>query len=191
MALPTMLRRAILFGLIFIAGFGALLYFGASAAAAQDPVDPDGTVLQAMARRALHPARYVVHRGQLLGVIQAPRLGLAIPLVEGADDDTLDKGAGHIPHTAFPGHHGNAGVAAHRDTSFRALVEPGDQIVITTPAGSYVYQVSGTEIVLPNDVRVLHRTRNRSLTLVTCYPFFYVGHAPKRFIVHAEERDRA
>jgi LPXTG-site transpeptidase (sortase) family protein len=188
-----MLRRIILFGLIFIAGFGALLYVGASAAAAQQPVDPDGTVLQAMARRATHPARYVVHRGQLLGVVQAPRLGLAIPLLEGADDDTLEEGAGHIPHTAFPGHHGNAGVAAHRDTSFRALrfVRPGDEIVITTPAGSYAYQVSGTEIVLPTDGRVLHRTRNRSLTLVTCYPFFYVGHAPKRFIVHAEERDRA
>ncbi len=62
--------------------------------------------------------------------------------------------------------------------------------MITTPAGSYVYQVTGTEIVLPNDGRVLHRTRNRSLTLVTCYPFFYIGHAPKRFIVHAEELDR-
>ena len=116
------------------------------------------------------------------------RLGLAIPVVEGSGDDSLKLGAGHVSYTAFPGQSGNAGIAAHRDTTFRALrfIRPGDHIVITTPRGIYDYRVTGTTIVLPTAVQVLDPTPNRSLTLVTCYPFYYVGHAPKRFIVHAE-----
>lgn len=151
--------------------------------------DADGSILKDVARKALHPSRQMVHRGELLGILQVPRLGLAVPFVEGADGAPLEKGAGHIPNTAFPGHHGNAGIAAHRDTTFRPLrfIQPGDDVVITTPAGTYDYKVSGTEIVQPQDGRVLHRTPNRSLTLVTCYPFFYAGNAPKRFIVHAVE----
>jgi sortase A len=149
--------------------------------------DADRSALQRTASLAMHPAKRVVHRGQLLGMLQVPRLGLAVPMVEGSDDESLDQGAGHIPETAFPGHHGNAGIAAHRDTYFRPLrfIRQADHIVITTPGGVYDYVVSGTEIVLPSDGRVLHRTRSRSLTLVTCYPFYYVGSAPKRFIVHA------
>jgi len=112
-------------------------------------------------------------------------------VVEGADSDALLHGAGHVMHTAFPGHYGNAGIAAHRDTCFRPLrfIRPGDDVVITSPDGVYDYVVAGTEIVLPSDGEVLHHTRNRDLTLVTCYPFYYAGHAPKRFIVHATEAD--
>ena len=155
---------------------------------AQKFEDADGSVLRKATWHALHPTRQVVHRGDLLGMVQIPRLGLAVPFVEGSDGESLDLGAGHIPHTAFPGHHGNAGIAAHRDTCFRPLqhIQQGDDIVITTPAGSYQYKVSGTEIVMPSDGHVLHRTPNRTLTLVTCYPFYYVGSAPQRFIVHAE-----
>lgn len=138
---------------------------------------------------ALHPTRRIVHRGEILGIIQVPRIGLAVPFVEGTDDDSLNSGAGHIPHTAFPGHHGNAGIAAHRDTCFRPLrfIRNSDHIVVTMPEGSYDYVVTGSEIVLPSDGKVLHRTPARTLTLVTCYPFFYLGSAPKRFIVHAAE----
>ena len=150
--------------------------------------DADGSILKKGTWLALHPSRQLLHRGDLLGIVQVPRLGLAVPFVEGSDAEPLEIGAGHIPHTAFPGHHGNAGIAAHRDTMFRPLrnIRPGDDIVITTPAGSYDYKVSGTEIVMPSDAQVLNRTPNRTLTLVTCYPFFYVGDAPKRFIVHAQ-----
>jgi sortase A len=133
----------------------------------------------------------------LLGVVQAPRLGLTVPFVEGTDDESLLLGAGHILHTAFPGHHGNAGIAAHRDTCFRPLrfIQDGDHVLVTTDRGVADYTVSGTEIVTPDDGSVLHRTSARTLTLVTCYPFFYVGSAPKRFIVHAanstlQNRDR-
>jgi sortase A len=152
--------------------------------------DADGSILRQAHQRALNPSQRVVHRGELLGVLQVPRLSLNVPVVEGADDESLNHGAGHIPHTAFPGHHGNAGIAAHRDTCFRSLrfVRPDDHILITTPRGAYDFAVTSTRIVKPEDGHVLHRTPTRTLTLVTCYPFFYIGSAPKRFIVHAEQR---
>jgi sortase A len=150
--------------------------------------EADGALLRKATWQALHPRLQLIHKGDLLGMVQVPRLGLAVPFVEGSEGAPLEVGAGHIPHTAFPGHHGNAGIAAHRDTVFRPLkdIRPGDDIVITTPAGSYDYKVSSTEIVMPEENHVLQRTPHRTLTLVTCYPFFYVGTAPKRFIVHAE-----
>ena len=155
----------------------------------QEFVDPNGATLKNSAWQASHPDKELVHRGDILGVLQIPRLGLAVPVVEGSEGDSLDKGAGHIPQTAFPGHRGNAGIAAHRDTCFRPLrfILPNDDILITTPRGSYHYVVASTEIVRPQDGRVLHRTPERTLTLVTCYPFFYLGSAPQRFIVHAKE----
>lgn len=151
------------------------------------PTAPDANI----ADQARRPLNHVVHHGDLLGVLQVPRLGLTVPVVEGADADSLLHGAGHVIHTAFPGHYGNAGIAAHRDTCFRPLrfIRPGDHVMITSPDGVYDYVVAGTEIVLPSDGEVLHRSRNRDLTLVTCYPFYYLGHAPKRFIVHATEPD--
>lgn len=152
-----------------------------------DSAEKDNGVLYKYAEwRELHPSIEVMRRGELLGILQVPRLGLAVPLVEGSDGKSLELGAGHIPRTAFPGHHGNAGIAAHRDTCFRALrfIKPHDDIVITTPGGTYDYVVSGTEIVQPTDNKVLSRTPTKTLTLVTCYPFFYAGDAPKRFIVH-------
>lgn len=151
--------------------------------------DANGALLKTAAWRAQHPLKQVIHNGQILGVLQVPRLGLAVPFVEGSEGAPLNIGAGHIPRTAFPGHHGNAGIAAHRDTCFRPLrfVKPNDDIVITTPEGSYDYKVSGYEIVGPHDGQVLSRTPGRTLTLVTCYPFFYPGSAPQRFIVHARE----
>jgi sortase A len=152
--------------------------------------DADGALLRKAAYRSTHPLRRVVHNGDMLGAVQIPRLGLTVPFVEGAENESLDLGAGHVQHTAFPGHRGNAGIAAHRDTCFRPLrfIRPGDDIVVTTPDGVYDYVVTGTQIVLPSDGQVLARTPGKDLTLVTCYPFFFAGHAPKRFIVHARER---
>jgi LPXTG-site transpeptidase (sortase) family protein len=156
----------------------------------QQPNDAYRASLEKAVQRANHPLRRVVHTGQILGTVQIPRLGLTVPYVEGSDTASLAMGAGHVLHTAFPGHRGNAGIAAHRDTCFRPLrfIRPGDDVIITTPDGMYDYVVKGAEIVLPTDGQVLRRTPNKSLTLVTCYPFFYLGSAPKRFIVHAEER---
>jgi sortase A len=98
---------------------------------------------------------------------------------------------GHIPETPLPGEPGNAGLAGHRDTFFRSLraARPGDRIVVTTPDAVVHYAVRDTRIVEPSEVSVLAPTPEPTLTLVTCYPFNYVGAAPKRFIVRADRTD--
>jgi sortase A len=103
------------------------------------------------------------------------------------DARTLRSAVGHVPETALPGEPGNAAFAGHRDTFFRKLrhVRKGDRIVVTTPDGVYDYVVRETRVVPPSDVSVLEPTAEQSLTLVTCYPFDYIGSAPERFIVRA------
>jgi sortase A len=124
----------------------------------------------------------------LVGRIEAPRIGLSAIVREGVDDETLRRAVGHLPETALPGEAGNAALAAHRDTFFRPLknIRKGDRITVTTPDGVHEYRVSETLVVSPDDVSVLAPTSNATLTLVTCYPFNFVGSAPKRFIVRAE-----
>jgi len=119
-----------------------------------------------------------------------PRLDISAIVREGDDDRTLRYAAGHVPSTVFPGEKGNVAVAAHRDTIFRGLrnVEPGDHVLLQTESSDYEYIVDGTSIVKPSDVSVLDPTPGvNTLTLVTCYPFYYVGHAPQRFIVRAHQ----
>lgn len=131
------------------------------------------------------PVRH--HRGEVIGRLDVPRLKMSVMVLEGSDPGILRVGAGHVQGTVFPGMVGNVGIAAHRDTFFRPLraILPQDLITVTTAQGTFRYRVEGTEIVNASDVRVLHPTRDSELTLVTCYPFYYVGSAPKRFIVHA------
>jgi sortase A len=129
---------------------------------------------------------------ELIGRIIIPRLGVRGIVKEGVDDRTLRRAVGHVPGTALPGESGNVGLAAHRDTFFRGLkdVRKNDRIRIETPDGDYEYQVDSIRIVKPNDVEVLASSNNHpALTLVTCYPFYYVGNAPKRFIVRATQVD--
>lgn len=123
----------------------------------------------------------------LIGRIEVPRLKLSAIAREGVDVRTLRGSVGHVPGTALPGAAGNAAFAAHRDTFFRPLegVKTGDEVVVTTPTGVHRYAVTGTRIVNPSEVSVLDATGGRQLTLVTCYPFNFVGNAPKRFIVQA------
>jgi sortase A len=123
----------------------------------------------------------------LVGRIEVPRLKLSALAREGADVRTLSRAVGHIPGTALPGAIGNAGFAAHRDTFFRPLksVRNGDEVIVTTTRGVFHYLVTGTRVVEPADVSVLDPTPEGTLTLVTCYPFDYVGSAPQRFIVRA------
>lgn len=126
--------------------------------------------------------------GALVGRVDIPRLGVSAIVREGDDTATLQHAVGHIPDTAFPGEPGNAGLAGHRDTFFRALrnVRAGDRISVTTPHAVINYNVRRTTIVDPDDVSVLNPTDGQTLTLVTCYPFNYIGSAPRRFIVQAE-----
>jgi sortase A len=123
----------------------------------------------------------------VIGKFEAPSLNISTPLLEGSDDGTLARGAGHIEDTPFPGESGNIGIAGHRDTVFRPLehVKKGDTLQVTTAGRVYRYTVDRTLIVGPDDVYVLDETKEPTLTLVTCYPFKFIGHAPKRFIVQA------
>lgn len=125
--------------------------------------------------------------GSIVGRIEIPRIGLKTVILEGVSQRTLALAVGHVPGTAFPGNSGNVAIAGHRDTFFRGLrgVRPGDAIVLTTLSGSYEYRVKSCEVVVPRDTRVLADSPEPSLTLVTCYPFHYLGPAPERFIVHA------
>jgi sortase A len=124
----------------------------------------------------------------LVGRIEVPRIKLSAVAREGVDVRTLRGSVGHVPGTSLPGGTGNAAFAAHRDTFFSPLkfIRAGDQVVITTPDGVHRYAVTGTRVVDPSDVSVLQPLAGRHLTLITCYPFDYVGSAPKRFIVQAE-----
>jgi sortase A len=124
----------------------------------------------------------------LIGRIEIPRLGVSVVVVEGIDTPVLRRAVGHIPGTAMPGQIGNVGIAAHRDTYFRPLrkIRRGDIVTLTTLRGDYRYSVVSTKIVKPEDVTVLDPDGNQILTLVTCYPFFFVGSAPNRFIVRAQ-----
>lgn len=122
-----------------------------------------------------------------LAVLSVPRLRLRAPMFEGTDDVTLDRGVGRISGTALPGEVGNIGVAGHRDGFFRLLkdIQVGDTIELATSSGIATYRVKQLKIVDPHDIDVLKSTSDRTLTLVTCYPFYFSGHAPNRFIVEA------
>src|SRR5215813_2817004 len=123
-----------------------------------------------------------------LAVLRIPRLRLEVPVLEGTDEWTLDRAAGHIAGTAAPGEAGNIGIAGHRDGFFRVPkdIAPGDVLDLALPGGSQTYRVRKMSIVKPDDVSVLDPASRPVLTLVTCYPFYFVGSAPDRFVVQAE-----
>ena len=120
-------------------------------------------------------------------VLRIPKIGLEVPVLPGTDERTLDRAVGHIEGTAQPGTDGNLAIAGHRDGFFRGLrdIAPGDLIELDTMQGKDTYRVERTWVVNPEDVSVLNPTSARVLTLVTCYPFYFVGEAPYRFIVRA------
>lgn len=136
------------------------------------------------------PSAAPLAEGALVGKVLISRLHLSAMVLQGVETETLARGAGHVPSTAMPGQTGNFAIAAHRDTLFRPLkdIEKGDQVTFESPLGSYTYQVVSTQIVLPSDVGVLRPLPGggKWMTMITCYPFYYVGSAPKRFIVQAK-----
>ncbi len=123
----------------------------------------------------------------VLGKIEIPELNLSAAILQNYDPDSLRKGVGHIPNTAMPGGLGTVGLAGHRDTFFRPLqrINPHAEIRLLVPGGIYRYSVDSTEIVTPDRVDVLATRMRPELILITCFPFDYIGAAPKRFIVHA------
>ena len=125
----------------------------------------------------------------LIGRIEIPRLLLSAVVVEGVDKTTLRRAVGHIPGTALPGQPGNVGLAGHRDTFFRPLkdLKIKDEIQFSTLQGNFKYEVESLRVVEPDNVGVLAPSGENVLTLVTCYPFYFVGPAPKRWIVRARQ----
>ena len=117
--------------------------------------------------------------------LDAPSVHLSATVLEGSDDGTLARGAGHIEYTPLPGQEGNVGIAGHRDTTFRVTehLRTGDVIELTTSDRIYRYIVTRTFVVEPEDVYVLDPGDRPMLTLVTCYPFTFIGHAPHRYII--------
>ncbi len=126
--------------------------------------------------------------GGLIGRIEILRLGLSAIVIEGTSTTTLRRAAGHIAGTSLPGQPGNVGISGHRDTFFRPLrnIRRNDIITLTTLYGEYHYRVVSTKVVSKYDITVLDASGNEILTLITCYPFYFVGAAPDRFIVRAE-----
>jgi len=127
--------------------------------------------------------------GDVLGEIEVPRLGLDAIVVQGDSRATLKRAVGHLSKSALPGEWGNVALAGHRDTFFRPLrdIRLGDVITFKTQERSFEYLVQSIEVVAPTDIRVLEPLTGHDLTLLTCYPVYYVGPAPKRLVVRARE----
>jgi sortase A len=126
--------------------------------------------------------------GELIGRVDIPRINLSAAVAEGDDDRTLGRAVGHLPDTPLPWQRaGNVGLAAHRDGLFRRLanVRVNDDVRVLTSRGDYHYRVTKAHVVNPDDVWVLAPTDVPTMTMITCYPFSFVGNAPQRFVVHA------
>ena len=122
-----------------------------------------------------------------LGRIEISSIGLAAMILEGTDEGTLRRAVGHVAGSSLPGQKGNIAIAGHRDTFFRGLrnIHTDDEITLTTLTGFYRYRVDSAKVVQPEDTDVLDESDDSILTLVTCYPFYFIGSAPQRFIVRA------
>jgi sortase A len=179
--------------LFFITGILALGYVGFTVLEAR--------VYQVSAKRSLETQIQVenehgpsapkpaVKNGDVLGRLDIPRLGVSVAVLQGTNSRILRLGVGHIDGTALPGEPGNSGIAGHRDTFFRELkdVQKNDEIELQTANGRFRYQVDWAKVVAPDDRTVLTSSTESALTLVTCYPFYFVGPSPKRFVVRAHQ----
>jgi sortase A len=180
--------------LFFGIGFLALAYAGSSVAFAEFHQlrqywkfehEIAALRLTAPAARAAAPAE--LKERDLIGKLEIPRIGISVMVLHGVAEDTLRLGAGHVPGTPLPGADGNSAIAAHRDTFFRKLegVRAGDRIQFSTVRKTVEYVVKAITVVEPEDTWVMESRGLPELTLISCYPFYFVGSAPLRFIVHA------
>ena len=155
--------------------------------ATEKPTDSPDLTLWSPQRIAAWQSTLTLPRDVPLAVLRIARIHLVVPVLEGTSDVTLNRGVGHIEETAMPGTSGNSGIAGHRDGFFRSLkdVALGDTIELETLQEKQIYRIDRAWIVNPEDVSVLDPTPEQSITLVTCYPFYFVGSAPQRYIVRA------
>jgi len=172
------------------------LFFGTLALGYAAFVFADSNVYQAFesnkfAQAAPISESHILVEGEVIGELQVPRLGLDVIVVQGDSPASLRRAVGHLANSAMPGERGNVALAGHRDTFFRPLrdIQPGDEIRFKARERSFDYRVESVEVVGPTDLQVLKSSAAHELTLLTCFPFYYVGPAPKRFIVRAREVD--
>jgi sortase A len=179
--------------LLFITGVLALGFVGFTLI--------DARLYQASAKRSLESQiqlekqphelqpKPAIKAGDVLGRLDVPRLGLSVAVLQGTSSRMLRLGTGHIEGTPLPGEAGNSGIAGHRDTFFRGLenIRKNDEIQFQTATGLSHYTVDWVKVVAPDDLSVLAPSTESALTLVTCYPFYFVGPAPKRFVVRARK----
>lgn len=139
--------------------------------------------------QAAHSGALAASAHPMIGRVAIPRVGLSAMVLEGSDERTLSLGVGHLTGTALPGRPGNVVLTAHRDTFFRPLrdIRRNDSITLTTLSGPHQYRVESTSVVRPDSIEVLQASAKPTLTLLTCYPFQYLGPAPERFVVRARE----
>jgi len=140
------------------------------------------------APKQVHAKFVPIKLGEIIGIINIPKLSEVYPIVQGTDDQSLKKGVGHYVGSVMPGEKDNSVLSGHRDSVFSKLgkLVAGDLVIIKTSAGTFTYSVTKTRIVLADDRTVIVPTPTATLTLSTCYPFFFIGSAPKRFIVTAQ-----
>lgn len=128
------------------------------------------------------------YKGETIGLVDIPKLKVSLPIVEGTDANQLAKGVGHYSSSKFPGQHDQIVLSGHRDTVFRHVsnLVKGDKIILHFSFGTFTYKLDHTKIVQANDTSIIHSTAPKEeLVLTTCYPFYYIGNAPKRYIIYA------
>jgi sortase A len=173
------------------------LAFGVLALAYAGFVSADSNAYQALEMKKFEqPGRlsepHILAEGDVIGEIQVPRLGLSVMVVQGDSRASLRHAVGHLPKSALPGEWGNVALAGHRDTYFRPVrdIRLGDEIRFKTLEHNFEYVVESIEVVAPSDIQVLEVFTGHDLTFITCFPFYYVGPAPKRFVVRAHEVEK-
>jgi sortase A len=179
--------------LLYVTGILALGYVGftlldAGLYQASARRTPESQIQLGKERSEIQP-RPAIKPGDLLGRLDIPRLGLSVAVLQGTRSRMLRLGTGHIEGTPLPGEAGNSGIAGHRDTFFRGLkdIRKNDEIQFQAATGLIRYEVDWAKVVAPDDLSVLAPSTESALTLVTCYPFYFVGPAPKRFVVRAHK----
>ena len=185
----TLIRRALHY-VFLIGGILGLAYAGYVIAEAHAYQASEEWRFENVSKNEQPP---FVLEGGVIGAMEIPRLGLKVIVVQGDSLKILQHAVGHLPETALPGEWGNVVLAGHRDSFFRPLrnIQSGDAITLKTSGGDLRYEVESTSVVPPSDVQVLEPSSGRTLTLITCFPFYYVGPAPNRFVVRARQVGRS
>lgn len=175
----------VIFGLAVVLASGFALFWSDELQQLYVPSLPNSDYVA-----GLKKGEATVEKGRPIGIIEIPRLGLSSVVLEGDETAALLLGVGHLSDTPLPWHGGNSVFAAHRDTFFRPLagIRRNDVIRFSTADTQFEYVVTEMKVVEPTDLAVLNATPSATLTLITCFPFDYVGPAPNRFIVKAERR---